>query len=404
VITINKKDLKIVTSPKMFIDSNFEIIDEDGLLSQRLFGPLKSWHCACGKLSSKTLYADITCDKCGVICGPNELRYKTFCKIILPFPIYKNTMYFKNILRKIVGKMEKHLLDPLQSDLSITKTNYLQIDSKVKIVNTYQYQTCLPFKITGLYSLYLALSIGWEILHNYKCKEALQCFDNELLVTPPGIRFVNIKPIDNLKQLIQHPSNKYYSTILRLVNFDWQQIGDTKQNEEKLIKFIDSHIGDIDPIEIEELKFYDQVVVKHQYYVNLIYTEVIKSLSGKDGSIRYDFLGRTIDFSSRAHISIDPSLKAYEIKIPKQIFTRLYFIEYLYYLNHKKNINIENLRPYIKNTDSKIDEKYLIYVDEFIEYFFNSGKVNEHQKMVLLNRQPTLKLGVVKSRELLETP
>lgn len=389
MITIDKKNLSIVTSPKLFIDNNFEIIDEDGLLSQRLFGPLKSWHCACGNLTSKTLYAGVTCNKCGTVCGSNELRYKTFCKIILPFPVYKNTMYFKSILRKIIGTSEKHLLDPLQSDLSTTKINFLNVDGKPKIVNVYDGNTCLPIKITGLYSLYLGLLIGANTLKNQECKNALQCFDNELLVTPPGIRFVNIKPTDNIKQLIQHPTNKYYSMILRLVKFDWQEIGDSKHNEDRFTEKIVKNIGSLEPIELQELKFYDQMVVRHQYYVNLIYAEIIKSLSGKDGSIRYDFLGRTIDFSSRAHISIDPSLKSYEIKIPKQIFTRLYFIEYLHYLNTNKRIDIENLRPYIKNTETKIDEKYLIHIDEFIDFFFANNK-NDNQKMVLLNRQPTL--------------
>ena len=80
-----------VTSPKLFVGKKMEI-DEDGLLSESIFGPINPFRCKCGKLNSKVVDNDgEPCPKCGVLCTNTDLRVKTFGKIKLTFPCIKPT-------------------------------------------------------------------------------------------------------------------------------------------------------------------------------------------------------------------------------------------------------------------------------------------------------------------------
>lgn len=389
---IDKSKLSVVTSPKLFTDNNYERVDEDGLLSQRIFGPIRSWHCACGALRTKTLHEGKTCDVCGVKCESSEMRYKTFAKIVLPFPVFKNIHRARRVFRTIIGN-SKYIIDPLQADLSITSSNFLRVDpktNKVKLVDTYSPQ-CIPLKITGIYTFYLAIYAAYKFHQVVSCKDLIEnIYTYELLVTPPGTRHIWFKPQNGAKELINDDLNLIYEQILKLCSFDWANVRDPKDKERGYLDIIKLHMGSITPVESEDLTFSDQLICRYQFHANQIYKHVISTLSGKEGLIRRDFLGRTVDFSGRSHIIVNPKLKAFEIIIPRKIFMTLWFIEYLHFLVTYKNVNLDDLRPYIRMSENKIDDKYLGHFNEFIEYFFDETKVDFHKRLVLTNRQPTL--------------
>ncbi len=392
---INIGRLAIVTSPKLYQDATYEKIDEDGLLSQRIFGPLKNFKCLCGLLTSKINHANQRCKKCGVLCTSNDERYKTFAKITLPLPIYKAVKKNKTKLRTIVKSKFKHILDPIQSDLTSSTSSYLKYkmaDDKITVTDTYVPGDCIPIRITGTYTLYLAIKACWICFGSTKCREIIeQIFTYDLLVTPPGTRHFFVKKQDGRTSITQHPINKIYSSVIKLSNYDWTHIMDPVKNEEMYLSMIQKTIGSQLPIVEEDLKFYDQLVCKYQYYANTIYDTIIESLSTKQGLIRRDFLGRSIDFSSRSHIIIDPGLSAYEIRIPKDNFIRLWFIEFIRYLREHKDIKFEDALVFVKLTESSssITNQYSKYIDDFIEYSF-SVNTNYRNKLVLINRQPTL--------------
>lgn len=392
---IDKNKLVVVTSPKLYLDNTYEKIDEDGLLSQRIFGPLKNFRCVCGMLTSKVNHANQRCKKCGVLCTSNEVRYKTFAKIALPLPIYKPTKKNKMKLRSIVGTEFKHILDPIQSDLTTSTSSYLEYNAakdKVSLVDTYVPGNCIPIRITGTYTFYLALKSCWIHFGSTICREIMEnIFTYDLLVTPPGTRHFFVKKREGKTSITQHPVNKTYSAIIKLSNYDWTHIMDPAKNEEMYLSMIQKTIGSQLPISEEDLKFYDQLVCKYQYYTNVVYDIIIESLSTKQGLIRRDFLGRSIDFSSRSHIIVDPSLEAHEIRIPRDNFIRLWFIEFIRYLREIKDIKFEDALVFVKLTESSssVTNQYSEYINDFIEYMF-SENANYRNKIVLINRQPTL--------------
>lgn len=389
---MDKTNLDVVTSTKMFLDSQYEKIDEDGLLSQRIFGPKISYKCACGYYSSKTQHAEKRCPKCHVLCTDSFIRYTTFAKIVLPFPVFKPTHHNQRILKTIVGKF-KYLLDTKQADLALNTKNYLSYDfqkDKLRITDVYTPETCVPICIKGLYSLYLAIyTVAIRFRSQIATELVEKCFSYELLVTPAESRSVYKQFKNGSVSIVSSDINKFYMRLLKICSYDWTNlVSNPSMIRDNYVTMINSTFGK-DAIEDDDLGFYDMAISKYQHYTNQIYIFIIDALSAKKGIIRKDFLGKSIDFCSRSHVVIDPSLNAYQIKLPKTNFVRLWFIEYIRFLLQEKNVKIDDVLLSVKLTESKITERYPEYIDDFIEYMFSS-KVDYHQRLVLINRQPTL--------------
>lgn len=392
---IDKSKLPIVTSDRFFVDVNYEKIDEDGLLSQRIFGPIRNYKCACGNLNTKTLHKGQICPKCNVLCSTNNIRYKSFAKIILPLPIYVPTTNNLSTLKTIVKKDHKHILDPLQADLSLSTQCYLKWDGskdKLLLVDTYDpTTTTIPVCINGTYTLYLAIVSAWQCFGSQTAKTvATNCFTYELLVTPPETRHYFVKHQDGSVNVKQHRVNRLYHEILRLHNYDWTHIMAPDKLRQEYLLMIKKSIGSDLPISDDSLRFYDEIVCRYQYYTNEIYNEIVKELSYKQGFIRKDFLGRSVDFSSRAHIVPDPGLDGHEIRLPKSAFMRLWFIEYLRYTFKFQDEKLESILSTIKTTESNVTTNdFPEHIDSFIKHFFRDP-TDDRNKIVLINRQPTL--------------
>src|SRR6056297_2465144 len=117
---MDKTNLSVVTSENFYRSTiSFQEFDPHGLLSEQIFGPVKNYKCSCGYYHSRILHKNLKCPKCGVLCTSNKSRFTTFGKIILPISIYKQKKSSKNLLKKIVTKKFKRILDPMQSDLGL---------------------------------------------------------------------------------------------------------------------------------------------------------------------------------------------------------------------------------------------------------------------------------------------
>ena len=392
MITLDKPKLKEVTSIKLFKDQNklLKYIDQDGLLSERIFGPTKSYKCSndCLKLNSKTQEGQ-TCKSCGVKSMNNTIRYKYFGKINLPFHIIRSTK--KRNLRTLIKKEFNHILDPKRNDFSSTVKSFLQYDrsdpGKLEMVNTFNPVNCIPLNITGIFSLYLALRVMTDHFGNIKTNEYLSYFYDELLVIPPNCRLSIVGNDGGKRKIIVHDLDNTYNKILHIKKAILAN-SDPKAQVQEFIDMITNSIEAkmLDYIDDPEIQNFDEDLTRLQFRCDSIYSYIEGQLSGKEGLIRKDFLGRHIDFSARTVIIPDPTLDAYQVKIPKRIFIRLWLIEYSRWLWKVKEIAFEKIRLFVKSTD--IHDGYLEHVDEFIEYFFEHA--SQREKLVFLNRQPTL--------------
>jgi DNA-directed RNA polymerase subunit beta' len=345
-----------VSSTKFFT-GKYNSIDENGLLSESIFGPVKDFHCRCGKLNLESCDSGKVCDKCGVLCGPSDLRLKTFGKISLIFPIIKPTKrkYFK----KIIGTNHKHLLDPKKADALAITSRYLIVSytaDDMKIVDTLapikDYFT-VPIRITGLYSFILSLKYVAEILD---LDIAKQLFENQYIINvvrvlPPDIRPV-VKDPKKKGEFRYVEINKHYISLINQnnLNISSKDIARSKEVDwfKKMKYDLENNIDDelVDPMIPE----YDRATARYQYYVDLIYESIYSGISGKTGFIRNSILGKTIEFSARSVIVVDPSIEPYKIKVSRKILYKLWFPYFLYYLSKYKETN------------------YSILFDEFTQY------------------------------------
>lgn len=328
-----------VTSIKFFT-GKYNSIDENGLLSESIFGPIKDFHCKCGKLSLESCDGGKVCDRCGVLYGPSDLRLRTFGKITLVFPVIKSTK--KKYFKKIVGANHKHLLDPRKADaLSITP-RYLIVSfnaDDLKVVDSIApisgYFT-VPIRITGLYSFILALKYVADILELDIAKQLFEdkYIINVVKVLPPDIRPV-IKDPKKKDEFRYDEMNKHYISLINQNNLNLSSRDIARQKEAdwftKMRFNLENNIEDelMDSIIPE----WDRATARYQYYVDLIYESVFAGISGKTGFIRGSILGKTIEFSGRSVIVIDPSLEPYKVKVSRKILYKLWFPYFLYYLS-----------------------------------------------------------------------
>ena len=371
------------TSPKLFL-KRIGKPDPHGILSEQIFGPISSFKCGCGFLRHKTLDGGKTCPKCGIRCIDNESRLTTFGKIKTLLPFIKTTK--KNNILKIIGRKYRNLIDPKQCDANLALSRFIYINSnnEINIIDDVsscpKNSTLIPFKITGIFSLLFVLKF---IANNYNISNVKEIFDqnmvtDELDVFPPDLRPIFPDP-DNPKTLFFEKINKYYISILNsnrrnallnpLINED------IKNWEECLIN------SPAEIIESNSITNYDQIISFYQFYIDEIYAWCFERIKGKEGLIRSVILSRTLEFSARTVAAVDPSVKPYEVSVPKATLFILwlpYFINYLVKVKQYMQFDEAYYKVAIrKYYEIQNDVKLHTYFLEFLNWFINSEEAKK---------------------------
>ncbi|MEM3452005.1 MAG: hypothetical protein QW835_00060 [Candidatus Hadarchaeum sp.] len=343
----------------------------DGIYSQKIFGPILDYRCECGRLNHRGL-AGTVCSTCGVICESSDLRYKTFGKIKLPFPVLKPTK--KSKFEKILG-FKPSFDSQLYLLISDNGQALRMVDRMDSIPDGFR---LVPAGVTGYYSLYLIL----RYLADLGVPDALALIEggilvNELLVIPPGVRpFSKIKRNGEL-QVVLPPLSEKYNRILRL-NKGYESMARNSKDDE------DNFICELDKLFQEQVT--DQVLIRdyilnyetisgiYQNLVEDVYQAADKMVFRKEGLIRSSMLARTIEFSARAVVVSDPSLPPYLIRVSKGILYKLwlpYFQNYLINVRKKEPADAFNfiLREY-----GELGSKELEEFDAFLEWFVQTER------------------------------
>lgn len=186
---------------------------------------------------------------------------------------------------------------------------------------------------------------------------------------------------DILERLIKEKASVFtshipiYSTILRPQSFTSETF------------YYNSMDKEINPIFKLSEKLKDSVEIERKFILSRIQYRVLKLwktnfdlLSGKDGFIRGQILGGSIDYTSRNVIIPDPELRDNEIDVSYNTFRELYKYKIIYYLMKLEDSSLS--KAYNKWADSyKFDNK--IY--QIMLYI-----VEREKPMILINRNPTL--------------
>ena len=354
------EDLKEITSSKIMDKKKFH---SEGLFSEQIFGPLKNYTCSCGKYYGVSR-SNTTCKICGVdIVNSNERRSR-FAKIILPIPVVNPIFY--DLLSSIGGNILKSAIDSLMKDEK--SVLYIDGDDPVIVYNTEDVPNNQPYweKLEAIYKMisYLSSNFTQEGIKNWKIinENINNLFINQIIVLPPDLRPA-AKGISRNNQVLDK-INRYYTQILM---------------KKDIMR------GTVINIQHDKSLFYTYFK-QLQKDVNELYNHILGKLSKKEGLIRNNILGKRIDFSGRAVISPDPTLKLDECSIPYIMFLEMYKLSIA-----KKLLEINKF---------KIMNKAIDFVDKCIEFksysLFDLCTELSKGEVCVLNRQPSLhKLGML---------
>ena len=369
------------TSPMLFVKKTGKP-DPFGILSECIFGGLSSYRCACGALKNKTLDAGQVCPKCHVMCADNSLRLTTFGKIKLVTPIIKTTK--KNEIIKIIGKFHKQLLDPHQSDANAALNRYIALaNDKSQLAIVHSPSDCptgyilIPFRIGGIFSLIYVFKFLADVLQVPFAKEL---FDNksiidEIDVLPPDVRPV-FKDPQKPNVLRYEEVNKFYISILnsnKRNKLFYPTLVDeiqlwTDQLSEKI------HKNDTSDLNVNTIE-YDQIAAFYQVYVDLIYNWCFEHIRGKEGLVRSTILSRTLEFSGRTVVTVDPNVKPYQLKVPREMLFTLWFPYFLNYLTSKNIMQYDECISRVVNKkyyEIREDKEVFKYFLDFLKWFSES--------------------------------
>jgi DNA-directed RNA polymerase subunit beta' len=373
---------KYVTSPNIFYRKSRKF-DEEGLFSERIFGPIKDFKCKCGKLNSEILDGGKRCEKCKVLCESSNLRLETFGLIELPFECIKPTK-IKNRLKKVILNVLTYtntLLDPIRNDNNINKSRYLGINKTNQAINIFENRKdtkniYIPMRITGLYSLVFCLKYIRDHFYGFQNVQDLfddQIFMSHLKIIPPTIRPVNI--VNNKQQYTE--VNKSYISLINLNKSsemlkDNLCIDEEDWNKQIELYFADPNFENNEEEIIEHMIIEcDTITAKYQFHINQVYVDLMRMISGKSGFIRNNMLGKTIEFSARSIITCDPSLEPYQIGVSRKILYKLWMLYFLYWLIQVKNINtvwcFENIITKTYEENKALFNKFIEWMEERAE-------------------------------------
>jgi len=359
--------LKSVTSNKIYSKRCFH---PDGLFSEVIFGPVKTGTCGCGTWWGRSKFGE-TCGQCGVKISHSNVRRKNFAKIELPFPVMNPIMFY--LISKVGKTTFETIINNLIFDEKSTyyfdedKKKYIMVklsDDRDEHVEPIYPEGCDVYSgYAGAYSIIKKEAEehkdddpDWKYIHD----NMNRFYMSNIIVPPPEFR-----PVSKSKNVqMRDELNKFFLTIL---NFSL-----TMQQED-----LDS-VGNID-ISATNFKYL-------QRHIFDLYEYIFGKFSKKTGLIRGFILGKRIDFSGRAVISPDPSLKLTDCSIPYLMILELFKLDIANILMEERKF--KRYDPAIEYIDKCIDlEDYSL--------FDTAVKVTKG-KYIMLNRQPTLhRMGIM---------
>jgi DNA-directed RNA polymerase beta' subunit len=315
---------------------------KDGLFSEVIFGPVKDYSCSCGKVHGRE-NAGVTCKFCGVTCDTSEKRRTTFAKIVIP----ENLVIVNPAILDMLDNIHLSIAKLKLSKLISGKQTIKLVDNEVLVGNRgdedYEYGPVV-FKEVLLPYL-LDESKPFQTFYN-QYKDYL--FINCIPVIPPDTRPL-MQSANDEKQFFSDEINEKYNNIIRQLN------------------------------DIEYAPFiFQSTQTILQNKVTSLFDTLLSKFEKKTGFLRSSLLGKRIDYSGRAVITVD----GYELplgycKVPFYIAKELFKPQLLRLLSEKLEVSsLEILKdwdkPYLREPTMDILKKIVV------------------GKYVFLNRQPTL--------------
>jgi len=352
--------LEEVTSLKTFGKKKFH---SKGLFSEQIFGPVRNYTCQCGVYHGVSK-AGGTCDDCKVDIVNSDARRKRFARIGIPIPVVNPLFY--DLLVDLGGRSLKSALDDLmKNDKSVL---YLSDNEMVVTVNsenipagtqTWERVDAIMVLIQTLATDMIKSGVPhWQLVMD----NIDSLLINQIIVLPPDLRPTS-KSSGSGKDLMDK-INRYYIQILTKKEIMKDTVIDIQRDK----------------------NLYYTYFKQLQNDVSELYTRILEKMAKKEGLIRGNILGKRIDFSGRAVITPDPTLRLDQCKLP--------------YLMVLEIFKLPIAKRILELGKFKLLNKAIDFVDECIDsqspVLFKICEELTKNEVCILNRQPSLhRLGML---------
>ena len=354
------ENLSEVTSTKIMMKRKFH---PEGLFSEQIFGPVRNYTCQCGTYYGVSRSGG-KCKICKVDIVNSYERRKRFAKIRLPLPVVNPIFY--DLLVEIGGNDIKSAIDELMKneksilymdgEETVITANREQIPRNIQ---TWEGMEAIQKLVSGLASNLADEGIKeWKMIQD----NINNLFIQYVIVLPPDLRPAS-KSISKNDQVVDK-INRYYVQILTKKEVMKNTINEIQRNKNLFY-------------------YYFKLLQKD---VNELYHHILEKMSKKEGLIRGNILGKRIDFSGRAVIAPDPTLKLNECAIPYIMFLEIF--------------KIPVAKKLLETRKFKLLNRAIDFVSECIKHkspaLFKTCKDLSGDEVCILNRQPSLhRLGML---------
>ena len=389
--------------------------ERDGLLCERIFGPIKDWECHCGKYK-KIRYKGKICDRCGVEVTRASVRRERMGHIALAAPV-SHIWYFKGR-----GDVNGYTFSPmcilldidpqiLESVLYFSK--YIVIEPgetplvKTQILSEKEYRDYRE-KYEDDFQAGMGAEAVKKLLQDVDLEALSKQLHAELkessgrrkvwLVTrlkvvdafrlsgnKPEWMVIDVLPVipPELRPMVQLDGGRFATSDL---NEHYRRVINRNNRLKRLFQ-----LDAPDVIVRNEKRMLQEAVDAlidngcRGRAVTGANNRALKSLSdllkGEQGRFRLNLLGKRVDYSGRSVIVVGPELKIYQCGVPKEMAVELFrpFI--------MKKLVSDGLANNIKSAKKMVDKGVTEVWDALDEI------IKDHP--VMLNRAPTLhRLGI----------
>ncbi len=423
-----------VTKPETINYRTFKP-EVDGLFCEKIFGPIKSWKCSCGKYK-QTRDQGRVCELCGVELTESKVRRHRmgFVKLLTPIAhiwyLKSRPSYIAKVLDQPVEFIESiiysnevnnnKITSSLETKLNKFKNLFDKEDEKTYFTNL---KVNIESGTVWLHKLLQKIDIIKEIknsrnellkiieIKNQVKKNQLNWTktNDDQSVQKNGIKIKKITTRIRILESFIATNSKPEWMILEIlpiippglrpmVRLDSGRFATSDINElyrrvitrnNRLKRLISIHTPDI--VLRSEKRMLQEAVdslidngkrdLKYKDMHNRILRSLSKTIEGKQGRFRQNLLGKRVDYSGRSVIIVGPQLELHECGLPYELAIELYQSFIIHEL-----IN-QNLAGTIR-----IAKKIIRQNDTFI---WNLLKKIMKGHPVLLNRAPTLhRLGI----------
>lgn len=326
--------------------------EKGGLFCEEIFGPTRSWECACGKYK-KIKNKGIKCDKCGVEVTDKNVRRERMGHIELAAPV-SHIWYFKGTPSRISVCLD---INPKDLEGVLYFNRFIIIDPGhtefefKQVIDDYQYRDALAKYGFGSFNAKMGAEAIKILLEKLNLEEDTNKIKEDLLDAKGAKRIKLTRRLDVL-EAFRLSGNKPQWMILEalpvlppelrpMVPLDGGRFASSDLNDlyrrvinrnNRLKKLIE--MGSPDIIVRNEKRMLQEAVDalidngRRGKPMTGPGGRELKSLTGmlkgKQGRFRQNLLGKRVDYSGRSVIVVGPELKMYQCGLPKEMAIELF--------------------------------------------------------------------------------